>query len=35
MFEHNIAERLEVYLLTNGNQFGFKLGHSTDLFIYA
>ena len=30
VFEHIIAERLEV-----DNQFGFKSGHSTDLFIYA
>ena len=30
-----IAERLEVYLWTNDNQFGFKSGHSTDLCIYA
>ena len=35
VFEHIIAERLEVYLWTNDNQFGFKSGHSTDLFIYA
>ena len=35
MFEHVIAERLEVYLWTNDNQFGFKSGHSTDLCIYA
>ena len=35
MFEHIIAERLEVYLWTNDNQFGFKSGHSTDLCIYA
>ena len=35
VFEHVIAEQLEVYLSTNGNQFGFKSGHSTDLCIYA
>ena len=35
VFEHIIAERLEVYLWTNDNQFGFKSGHSTDLGIYA
>ena len=35
MFEHVIAEQLEVYLWTNDNQFGFKSGHSTDLCIYA
>ena len=35
MFEHIIAERLEVYLWTNDNEFGFKSGHSTDLCIYA
>ena len=35
VFEHVIAERLEVYLWTNDNQFGFKSGHSTDLYIYA
>ena len=35
VFEHIIAERLEVYPWTNDNQFGFKSGHSTDLCIYA
>ena len=35
VFEHVIAERLEVYLWTNDNQFGYKSGHSTDLCIYA
>ena len=35
MFEHIIAARLEVYLWTNGNQFGFKSGHSTDLCVYT
>ena len=33
VFEHVIAERLEVYLWTNDNQFGFN--HSTDLCIYV
>ena len=33
-FEHIKAERLEVYLWTNDNQFGFKSGNSTDLCIY-
>ena len=35
VFEHVIAERLEVYLWTNDNQFGFKSGQSNDLCIYA
>ena len=35
MFEHIIAERLEIYLWTNENQFGFKSGHSTDPCVYA
>ena len=35
VFEYVIAERLEVYLWTIDNQFGFKSGHSTDLCIYA
>ena len=34
VFEHVIAERLEVYLWTNDNQFRFKSGHSTDLCIF-
>ena len=34
-FKHVIMLRLEEYLWTNDNQFGFKLGHSTDLYIYA
>ena len=33
--EHIIILRLEEYLWTNDNQFGFKSGHSTDLCIYA
>ena len=35
VFEHTIVIRLENYLWTNDNQFGFKSGHSTDLCIYA
>ena len=35
IFEHIIILRLEEYLWTNDNQFGFKSGHSTDLCIYA
>ena len=35
VFEHTIVNRLEEYLWTNDNQFGFKSGHSTDLCIYA
>ena len=35
VFEHTIVIRLEEYLCTNDNQFGFKSGHSTDLCIYA
>ena len=35
VFEHILAEQLEIYLWTNDNQFGFKSGHSTDLCIYA
>ena len=35
VFEHIIAERLEIYLWTNDNQFSFKSGHSTDLCFYA
>ena len=35
VFEHIIADRLEVYLWANCNQFGFKSGHSTDLCFYA
>ena len=33
VFEHIIILRLEEYLWTNNNQFGFKSGHSTDLCI--
>ena len=35
VFEHIIIIRLEEYLWTNDNQFGFKSRHSTDLCIYA
>ena len=35
VFEHTIVIRLEEYLSTNDNQFGFKSGHSTDFCIYA
>ena len=35
VFEHILAERLEIYLWTNDTQFGFKSDHSTDLCIYA
>ena len=35
VFEHIIIIRLEEYLWTNDNQFGFKSSHSTDLCIYA
>ena len=35
VFEHVIAERLEVCLWTNYNHFGFRSGHSTDLGINA
>ena len=35
VFEHIILLRLEEYLSTNDNQFGFKSGHSTDLCIYV
>ena len=34
VLEHTIVIRLEEYLWTNDNQFGFKSGHSTDLCIY-
>ena len=35
VFEHIIVIRLEEYLWTNDNEFGFKSGHSTDLCVYA
>ena len=34
-FEHIILLRLEEYLWTTDNQFGFKSGNSTDLSMYA
>ncbi len=35
VFEKVILERLEEYLWTADNQFGFKASHSTDLCVYA
>ena len=35
VFENVILHRLEEYLWTTDNQFGFKSGHSTDLCVYA
>ena len=35
VFESVILYRLEEYLWTTDNQFGFKTGHSTDLCVYA
>ena len=35
VFENVILYRLEKYLWTTDNQFGFKAGHSTDLCVYA
>ena len=35
VFEHVILFRLEDYLWTNDNQFGFKPSLSTDLCVYA
>ena len=35
VFENVILYRLEEYLWTADNQFGFKAGHSTDLCVYA
>ena len=35
VFENVILHRLEEYLWTTNNQFGFKSGHSTDLCVYA
>ena len=35
MLEKNILNRIEMYVLTTDNQFGFKTKHSTDLCIYA
>ena len=35
VFENVIINRLEEYLWTSDNQFGYKAGHSTDLCVYA
>ena len=35
IMENIILHRLEEYLWTTDNQFGFKSGHSTDLCVYA
>ena len=35
VFENVILYRLEEYLWTTDNQFGFKAGHSTDLCVYT
>ena len=35
VFENVILYRLEEYLRTTDNQFGYKAGHSTDLCVYA
>ena len=35
VFEKVILERLEEYLWTADNQFGFRASHSTDLCVYA
>ena len=35
VFENVILYRLEDYLWTTNNQFGYKAGHSTDLCVYA
>ena len=35
VFENIILHRLEEYLWTTDNQFGFKSGYSTDLCVYA
>ena len=35
VFENVILHRLEEYLWTTDNQFGFKSGHFTDLCVYA
>ena len=34
VFKHIILLRLEEYLWTTDNQFGYESGHSTDLCIY-
>ena len=35
VFKNVILNRLEEYLWTSDNQFGYKSGHSTDLYVYA
>ena len=35
VFENVILYRLEEYLWTTNNQFGYKASHSTDLCLYA
>ena len=35
VFENVILNRLEEYLWTADNQFGYKSGHSTDLCVYT
>ena len=35
VFENVILCRLEEYLWTTNNQYGYKAGHSTDLCVYA
>ncbi len=35
IFENVLFTRLEYYVLTNANQFGFKSKHGTDMCIYA
>ena len=35
VFENVILYRIEEYLWTTDNQFGFKAGHSTDLCVHA
>ena len=35
ILEFIILERIECYLITNGNQFGFKKKHGTDMCIYT
>ncbi len=35
IFEHILYDRLELYLLTNDDQYGFKCKHGTDICIYV
>ncbi len=35
VLERILLDRLELYILTNDNQFGFKRKHGTDMCIYA